>query len=61
MLLFSYYMLHTYNSKYIPNKDQILSSTGENTIDLHSVAGLPFCQANLAEKTYMSYQKLRAV
>lgn len=57
ILSFSYYMLHTYNSNHIPNKDKILSSTGENTIDLDSVAGLPLCQANLGEETYKSYQK----
>lgn len=61
MLLFSYYMLHTYNRKHIPNKEQILFSTGENTFDLDSVAGLSFCQAHLTEETYRSYQKRGAV
>jgi len=61
MLLFSYYMLHTYNRKHIPRKEQILSSTCENTFDLDSVAGLPFCQANLARETHRSYQKRRTV
>jgi hypothetical protein len=57
MLLFSYYMLHTYNRKYIPSKEQILFSTGENIFDLDSVAGLSFCQAHFAEETYRSYKK----
>jgi hypothetical protein len=61
VLLFSNYMLQTYNSQHIPSKQQILSSTGENTIDLDSVAGLTFCQVNLEEETYSSYQKRRAV
>jgi len=54
-------MLNTYNRKHIPSKERILSSTGENKFDLDSVAGLPFCQAHLAEETYKSYQKRRAV
>jgi len=37
-------MLHTDNRKHIPSKEQMLSSTGENTIDF----GLPFCQAYFA-------------